>query len=96
MNSLNLPNQQSVLDDTVAMSKDAQMQLIPAFYDLVNDEVYISRDNNGSIATVHLYDSLPDTILMRDELSVVSGFLFNGQFVTGDQAYHQLSDLRPI
>jgi len=81
--------------DKVEMSADAQMQLIPAFYDLQNDEVYISTDNDGNIASVHIYDNLPNKILMRQELNIVSGFLFNGQFVTGDQAYHQLSDIRP-
>jgi len=96
MKNLNLVDRQRAIEHQINMSKDAQMQLIPAFYDLLNDEVYISRDHNGTIASIHFYDSLPDTILMRDELNVVSGFLFNGQFVTGDQAYHQLSDLRPV
>lgn len=95
MTTLTLDSNQTTIGDQIDMSIDAQMQLIPAFYDLQSDEIYISRFIDGNIAPVHVYDSLPDTVLMRHELNVVSGFLYNGEFVTGDQAYRQLSDIRP-
>ena len=94
MTTLTLNKNQTAVKEPIEMSADAQMQLIPAFYDLQNDEIYISRFNDGNIAPMHVYDSLPDAVLTRDELNVVSGFLFNGQFLTGDQAYQQLSDIR--
>ena len=93
MNDLTL-NQQTTNNQAIEMSPEAQMQLIPAFLDMQNGEVYISRFIDGSMAPMHVYDSLPDSVLTRNELNVISGFLYNGQFVTGDQAYHHLSDIR--
>ncbi len=77
-----------------ALPAGTQMQAMPAFYDLEEGQIYLSRFADGSLAPMHVYDSLPDAILMRRELNVVSGYLYDGAFLTGLQTAQRLSDQR--
>ena len=71
-----------------------QMQLLPAFKDLDNQQVFLSRYADGTLAPTHVYDGLPQLLLQRREMNVISGFIFAGEFLTGDQAFLRLSDIR--
>ncbi|VAW81288.1 hypothetical protein MNBD_GAMMA12-1498 [hydrothermal vent metagenome] len=71
---------------------------IPAYYDTQTDTVYLSRYKNGSVAPVHVLDSIPKELLSQsaanksstnnDELSqkVIVGFVFNNKFYTRAEA----------
>ncbi len=69
---------------------------IPAYYDTQTDTVYLSRYKNGSVAPVHVLDSIPKELLSdmnksdtnNGELSqkVIVGFIFNNKFYTRAQA----------
>jgi len=73
--------------------ENTQLQLLPAFYDLKSNAIFLSRFANGDLAPVHTHDGLPGAILARKELKLVSGFIYNGQFLTHEQATERLSDL---
>ena len=72
---------------------------IPAYYDTKTDTVYLSRYKNGSVAPVHVLDSIPDELMRQDahsgELSrqVIVGFVFNDKFYTRAQALEAWNQL---
>ena len=74
-----------------SLPDDVQMQLLPAFVDRLTGQIYLSRYANGELAPVHVFDGLPDEILNREQLNLISGFVLNGEFLTHDQAARRLS-----
>lgn len=76
------------------LPENAQLQVLPAFFDIQNGHIYLSRFSNGNLAPVHIYEGLPDRILKRTELELISGFVFDGQFMTHEQTTAKLSDIR--
>ncbi len=70
--------------------------VLPAFQDLETGETHLSMHADGSVATVHLLEGLPDTwILERNgqgqvmavKESVVAGFVRGGEFYVGDELF---------
>jgi hypothetical protein len=70
--------------------------VLPAFQDLETGETHLSMHSDGSLATVHLLEGLPDTwILERNRRgqvmavkeSVVAGFVRSGEFYIGDELF---------
>ena len=75
-----------------------------AFRDNETGEVYLSRCADGSPATVHLLDGLPDELVLRRDAegrvtsvkpAVEAGFLLDGRFYTREQAAERLTKTRP-
>lgn len=73
----------------------APLGLVPAFLDRDSGAVYRACYANGCPAPVHLFDGLPEPLVVRrDEYgrvqavkhSLISGFSHNGQFYTRDEA----------
>lgn len=80
-----------------ASNDTAQPEFIPAYYDTETDTVYLSRFSNGTVAPVHVLDSMPRELLQQgdiDELSgkVVVGFVLNDRFYTRKQALEALNE----
>ncbi|VAW94930.1 hypothetical protein MNBD_GAMMA22-1699 [hydrothermal vent metagenome] len=74
---------------------------VPAFLDLMSGKIYRSCYSNGKFAAVHLYDGLPDELIIKRntnrkpiavKTSVVSGFLLQGEFYTREQAISKLGN----
>ncbi len=81
--------------DTRGVSTNcASMRFLPAFRDSVSGETHLSLLPDGSVAPLHLLDTLPEHwVLERDfrqritavRSSIVAGFVRNGKFYTRDQ-----------
>jgi len=74
----------------------------PAFLDYNTGKIYHSCFSNGEPAAVHLYDGLPDEVVTKRNEdnkviavvdSIISGFIFNDEFLTRDQAIEILGDI---
>jgi hypothetical protein len=74
----------------------------PAFMDTQSNRIYPSRFADGRPAPFHLFDGLPDEVVVsRDtsgrvasiKSSVVSGFLRMGRFFTREQAAAEVEQL---
>lgn len=72
----------------------------PGFYDRATGATYISKHADGSPASVHVLDGLPEKLVMSRTSSgqvasikgtVVAGFISDGQFYTREQAAHMLA-----
>lgn len=70
---------------------DSWMGLLPAFRDLETGETHLSVHADGSPATVHIVDGLPESWVMERRSdgriqhvkdSVVAGFVRSGRFYT--------------
>lgn len=70
--------------------------VLPAFQDLETGETHLSMHADGSVASVHLLEGLPDAwILERNAQgqvmavkdSVVAGFVRGGEFYVGDELF---------
>ncbi len=66
----------------------------PAFLDRKSGDIYRSCFSDGRPAAVHLYDGLPDSVIIKRDNNnkpiavkacIVSGFLFKEQFYTREQ-----------
>ena len=67
----------------------------PGFLDRETGMIYASRKADGSPATIHLLDGLPEDLVLARTPSgqvaaikgtVIAGFILDGQFYTRDQA----------
>ena len=68
---------------------------VPGFKDRATGAIYISRKADGTPAAVHLFDGLPDELIVTRTASgqvaavkgtVVAGFVMDGYFYTREQA----------
>ncbi len=73
---------------------------LPAFLDFESGAVYISSFINGEPSPIHIYDGLPSHLIVsRNALnkvikikqSVVSGFVYEKQFYTREQAMNLIA-----
>jgi len=73
----------------------------PAFLDYDTGIIYHSCFSNGKRAAVHLYDGLPDSVITKRNANnkaiavsdnIISGFMFNDQFYTREQAIDFLDE----
>lgn len=55
---------------------------VPAFFDLLNPNIYFARHADGRLAPIHILDGLPDNILSRPENQIITGFVNKGRFMT--------------
>ena len=78
----------------------AHRGLIPAFFDEDSKIIYLSRLQNGAVATIHILDGLPDEVVLRRnkngevqdvKTSIIFGFYKNGVFYTRQQASELVS-----
>lgn len=74
----------------------------PAFFDGETAEVYLSRFADGQPAPFHLFDGLPDAVVLsRNQTgrvatvkqTLVSGFVLDGCFYTREQAARKVEEL---
>lgn len=75
-----------------------------AFLDKATGHVYVSRFANGCPAPVHLFDGLPDELVVQRNAegritavksTVIAGFLRAKRFYTREQAVRLLANLEP-
>ena len=71
----------------------------PGFFDRETGRVFDSRRADGTPASIHLLDGLPDDLVVSRTASgqvsaikgtVIPGFILDGQFYTREQAAHAL------
>ncbi|HET8700763.1 MAG TPA: hypothetical protein VFL97_03745 [Nitrococcus sp.] len=76
-------------------ANNRSLGFVPAFLDTDTGIVYISRNPNGTLASCHCLDGLPDALIAgRDrkgrvvavKVSVIAGFERGGCFFTREQA----------
>ena len=69
--------------------------LVPAFYNKITGEVYLSCFSNGRPAPVHLLDGLPSHAVIKSvvtgkayalQAAVISGFILDKRFYTREEA----------
>ncbi|VAW68342.1 hypothetical protein MNBD_GAMMA10-1034 [hydrothermal vent metagenome] len=80
---------------------DVSFGFMPAFKNIKEQQVHLSRDGEGELSVMHLFDGLPDHwIDEKDQqgkalslkLEVVAGFMRNAQFYTLSEIMHDISD----
>ncbi len=101
--SQKLINENLCFKNTGGVSAGNRAQhFIPAFLDFETGAVYISSYRNGHPAPIHLYDGLPQHLIMgfnsvnkpnKVKPSVVSGFVHEQRFYTREQAKNRVQDL---
>lgn len=78
---------------------------LPAFLDSRDGVVYLSRFGDGRLAPMHLFDGLPETLVIRRSAagkvtavrnSVVAGFVRAGRFYTRAQAAQAVARLASL
>ncbi len=84
-----------------AVFSDVSFGFLPAFKNLLDEQVHLSMDTNGELSLMHLFDTLPDHwINERDEqgkpvslhANVIAGFMRNAQFYTLSELMSDLKD----
>ncbi len=65
----------------------------PAFYDMQTGKIHISRYSSGRQAPLHILDGIPNNVAKRADLNLVSGFIYNGIFLTRQQAADKREEL---
>ncbi|MDD3517757.1 MAG: hypothetical protein PHQ14_05375 [Chromatiales bacterium] len=72
-----------------ALSAGAVLGFLPAFMDLENSEVHLSVNADGSPASIHLLDAIPEHWVTERDVQgritalkdgIVAGFIRNGRF----------------
>jgi hypothetical protein len=67
------------------------LALKPAFFDMETGRIYLSRYADGREAPIHIVDGLPQQIMDRVNINIVSGFVLNNRFLTREQAMRLLN-----
>ncbi len=84
-----------------AIFSDISFGFMPAFKNLNNDQVHLSRDNQGELSLMHLFDGLPECwIKEKDEqgaaltlkIEIIAGFLRNAEFYTLNEIVNDIKD----
>ncbi len=65
----------------------------PAFYDMQTGKIHICRFANGQQAPLHILDGIPENVTARSEVNLISGFIYNGVFMTRQQAADKRDEL---
>lgn len=83
-------------DGTAGVSEGNRSRgFIPAFLDKGTGNAYPSRFENGELAPVHLFDGLPEALVIRSVVTgriyslrdgLISGFLLGRRFYTRSEA----------
>ena len=91
-----LTDQNRIFAGSKGISRENRsLGFIPGFLDRETGRVYVSRKADGSPASIHLLDGLPEDLVLARTLSgqvaaikgtVIAGFILDGQFYTRDQA----------
>lgn len=80
---------------------DISFGFVPAFKNLKDQQVHLSRDQKGEISIMHLFDGLPECwIKEKDELGVpltlkseiIAGFMRNAEFYTLSEIVNTIRD----
>jgi len=65
----------------------------PAYFDMQTGKIHVSRYASGHQAPLHILDGIPDNVAKRADLNLVSGFIYNGIFLTRQQAADKRAEL---
>jgi len=84
-----------------AVFSDVSFGFMPAFKNLINQQVHLSTDSNGELSVMHLFDGLPDHwINERDnkgraltlKSEIIAGFMRDARFYTLSEIMHSICD----
>jgi len=80
---------------------DISFGFLPAFKNLKDQQVHLSRDQNGEISVMHLFNGLPECwIKEKDEQGIaltlkseiIAGFMRNAEFYTLSEIVNTIRD----
>ncbi len=80
---------------------DISFGFMPAFKNLKDQQIHLSRDQNGNISVMHLFDGLPESwIKEKDEQGgaltlkseIIAGFMRNADFYTLSEIVNTIRD----
>ena len=79
-----------------ASEHNGHFGFVPAFYDLVEERLYLSTYRDGRPAAVHVLEGLPERLRQRNhyQRDLVVGFLRGNKFYTREQAAGLIAKLR--
>lgn len=85
--------------------ENRRYRFLPAFLDTSTGSVYPSRFRDGRWAPIHLFDGLPEKLVLQRaasgeviavKTSVTSGFLRDGRFYTREQAARAMQSIKRL
>lgn len=80
---------------------DISFGFMPAFKNLKDHQVHLSKDQHGELAVMHLFDGLPECwIKEKDEQGIaltlkseiIAGFMRNAEFYTLSEIVNNIKD----
>ncbi len=80
---------------------DISFGFMPAFKNLKDQQIHLSKDINGELSVMHLFDGLPDHwvhekdkqgVALTLKSEIVAGFMRNAQFYTLGEILHSIRD----
>lgn len=84
-----------------AVFSDISFGFIPAFKNLKDEQIHLSRDHHGEVSVMHLFDGLPENwIKEKDDQGaaltlkseIIVGFLRNAEFYTLSEIMNDIRD----
>ena len=84
-----------------AIFSDVSFGFMPAFKNLVDQQIHLSTDLKGELSVMHLFDGLPEHwINERDhqgkaltlKSEIIAGFMRNARFYTLSEIMHSICD----
>ncbi len=80
---------------------DISFGFMPAFKNLNDQQIHLSRDQNGDLSVMHLFDGLPDLWIKEKDAQgkalalkseIIAGFMRNAQFYTLSEIINNIKD----
>jgi len=84
-----------------AVFSDVSFGFMPAFKNIKEQQVHLSRDADGQLSLMHLFDGLPEHWIYEKDRQgralslksdVIAGFMRDAKFYTLSEILHDISD----
>jgi len=84
-----------------AVFSDISFGFMPAFKNLDDEQVHLSKDHHGELSVMHLLDGLPESWIKEKDArgaaltlksEIIAGFLRNAQFYTLSEIVNDIKD----
>ncbi len=84
-----------------AVFSDISFGFMPAFKNLKDQQIHLSKDRNGELSVMHLFDGLPDKWVKEKDVQgraltlkseIIAGFMRNAEFYTLSEITNKIKD----
>ena len=84
-----------------AVFSDISFGFMPAFKNLIDQQIHLSKDRNGDLSVMHLFDGLPESwisekddtgIALTLKAGIIAGFMRNAEFYTLNEIVNNIKD----